>query len=58
MNVMSHNAAGVDFLYEDFLEFTCEIQHENKLVTAGFNMDVRHFLAGCRARGLTCKLVT
>ncbi|KAK1164668.1 hypothetical protein AOXY_G15031 [Acipenser oxyrinchus oxyrinchus] len=59
INIVFHNAAGVYFLYSDLLEFTSELQQENKLIAEVFaDLSVRQFLAGCRALGLISKCIT
>ncbi|MBN3312970.1 SPIN4 protein, partial [Atractosteus spatula] len=59
INAMFHNAAGVYFLHAELLEFMHDIRNENKLIEAVFeDLSVGQFIAGCRALGIICKLVT
>lgn len=58
-NITFFNGAGVYFLYNHLLEFFEHVHTENRLLGAVFDdLQVKAFVAGCRALGLISKLVT
>ena len=58
-NITFYNGSGVYFLFPHLLEFFESVQSENRLLGAVFDdLQVKSFVAGCRALGLISKIIT
>ena len=57
-NILILNGAGVYFMYQTLLTFFDNIEKENKLLAAVWDLEVLPYYAACKALGLIGKLLT